>query len=138
MANDNDNTISKFDRLYGGLLGGNNLHTKPATIENTVFTGETETFIVQTIRDEKGDHLVIKFMDNDGIKRIICPPRVTDRIASQRESLTGKRRSITGKRLAQERKDRGELPGFMKGGVKKFMRGEGRDKDIQNSKGGSV
>lgn len=115
MATDNDNTISKFDRLYGGLVGGNNLKTTPSTVEHVTFTGEAETFVIQTVRDERGDHLVIKFMDNDGIKRIICPPRVTDRIASQREALTGKRRSITGKRLAQERKDRGEMPGFMKG-----------------------
>lgn len=114
MATDNDNTISKFDKLYGGLVGGNNLKTPPSTIEHVTFTGEAETFVIQTIRSDKGDYLVIKFMDNDGIKRLICPPKVTNRIASHRESLTGKRRSITGKRLAQERKDRGELPGFMR------------------------
>jgi hypothetical protein len=51
-------TIDKFDRAVGGLLAGNNLHTKATTIEEIdKITGQAETFIVQTIRDEDGDHV---------------------------------------------------------------------------------
>jgi hypothetical protein len=109
-----ENTLSKFDRTLAGLQGGNNLPTKPTTIEHITFTGEAETFVVQTIRDEKGDHIVIKFIDKDGVKRIICPPRVSNTIAAQRDALTKSRRRINGKTAAQARKDRGELPGFMR------------------------
>src|SRR5262249_39961043 len=45
-------TIKKFDRQYGSLLEGNSLHTKPATIKEVDFYGESETFVVQTIRAE--------------------------------------------------------------------------------------
>jgi hypothetical protein len=116
MNNDsnNENTLSKFDRAVAGLQGGNQLRTKPTTIEHTHMTGEAETFIVQTIRDEKGDHIIIKFVDKEGVKRIVCPPRVSNTIAAQRDALTTRRRSITGKATAQARKDRGELPGFMR------------------------
>ena len=112
---DNDHTLSKFDRVYAGLLGGNSLTTKPATIEEVQnVTGETETYIIQTVRDEKGDHVVVKFLDKQGPMRIILPPRVCNLIAVQRDRLTAKRRSIASKAVATARMERGEMPGFMK------------------------
>jgi hypothetical protein len=39
---------------------------------------------------------------------------VTAVIKSQERSLTSRRRSISSKATAKARKDRGELPGFMK------------------------
>jgi hypothetical protein len=111
---ENDHTISKFDKQYSGLQGGNNLETKPTTIENAAMTGETETFIIQTIRDEKGDNIVIKFVDKDGVKRLILPPKVSQAIQRQKDALTARSRSIASKAVAKARMDRGELPGFMK------------------------
>lgn len=108
-------TLSKHDRVYAGLLGGNNLQTKATTIETVQkVTGETETFIVQTIRDERGDNIVLKFIDKEGVKRLILPPRVADTILRQRDSLTTRGRSLSSKATAQARKDRGELPGFLR------------------------
>ena len=106
-------TVNKFDRAYAGLQDGNGLSTKPTTIENVALTGETETFIVQTIRNEKGDHTIIKFVDKEGVKRLILPPRVVNTIVRQRDSLSTRARSNASKAVAQARSDRGELPAFM-------------------------
>lgn len=109
-------TISKHDRQYAGLLGGNNLQTKATTIEvvNNI-TGETETFIIQTIREEKkGDHIVLKFMDKDGVKRLILPPKVAATIERQHNSLSAKSRSLASKIVMRDRMARGEVLGFAK------------------------
>jgi hypothetical protein len=107
--------ISKFDRAFGGLMSGNGLPTKPTTIEIVErITGEAETYIVQTVRTEAGDNIVLKFVDKRGNMRLILPPKVANVIASQRDALTARRRSMASKMVAKNRMDRGELPGFMK------------------------
>jgi hypothetical protein len=73
--------------------------------------------VVETGRDDErgGDFIFIECVDETGVTRLALPPRVANVIAAQRDSLTTRRRSIAGKRLAKERKDRGELPGFLRG-----------------------
>src|SRR5438045_1706676 len=91
-------TIGKFDRAVGGLLAGNNIHTKPTTLEEVDrITGEAETFIIQTIRDEEGDHIVVKFVDKDGVKRLILSPKVANTIVRQRDALSARARSNSSK-----------------------------------------
>lgn len=124
-------TVSKFDRAFAGLQGGNNLQTKPTTIETVnSITGAAETFIVQTVRGEErkivtkglttetvvttGNFIVIKFLDKDGPMRLILPPRVADTIDRQARALTDRVRSNAAKAQAKERKARGEVPGFMR------------------------
>jgi hypothetical protein len=116
MSNDNQYaTISKFDRAVAGLQGGNNLAVKATTVEHTdPILGEAETFIVQTIRDQAGDHVIVKFVDKEGVKRLVLPPKVVSTIVRQRDALTARSRSNTAKATAKARKDRGEVPGFMK------------------------
>jgi len=46
--------------------------------------------------------------------RLVIPPKVADAIARQREALTTKVRRKVGREIAAARKERGELPGFMK------------------------
>lgn len=124
-------TISKFDRAFGGLQGGNNLPTKPTTIEYVEpITGDAETFIVQTIRAEYkveirkgwdiktetriGDFIVIKVVEKDGTKRIILPPKVSDTIARQSEALSKKNRKNLAKQKMRERMANGWKPNFQK------------------------
>lgn len=111
---DSDHTIGKFDRIVAGLQGGNNLQVKATTIEHVAFTGEAETFVVQTIRNEDGDHVIVKFIDKQGVVRLVLPPRVANTISRHRDTLTSRSRSITSKATARERMARGELPGFMR------------------------
>lgn len=111
-----DNTIGKFDRIRGGLQGVA-LFTKPSTIKNVQnITGKSETFVVETARYDElgGDFIFVELVDENGVVRIVLPPRVANIISSQKDSLTTRRRSRAGKLVAQARKDRGELPGFMK------------------------
>jgi len=122
--NNNDNTVSKYDRVRGGLEGVA-LFTKPSTVKNTqIITGKSETFVIETARHaELGDTIFVECMDDAGVTRLALPPKVANAIASQRESLTSRRRSILSKENARARKERGELPGFMsnpgRGGRKK-------------------
>ena len=108
------NIVSKYDRIRGGLHGVA-LFTKPTTIRIVqAITGQAETFVVETARHEFGDTIFIECVDVDGVVRLALPPKVAVAIASQCAALTKRRRSIAGKRNAQDRKDKGLLPGFMK------------------------
>jgi hypothetical protein len=108
-------TISKYDRIYGGLHNVC-LSTKPSTIKNVqTITGKSETFVVQTLRHaELGDFIFIEMMDESGVTRIALPPKVCSALAGQRESLTKRSRSNASRRAMQARKDAGEVIGFQK------------------------
>jgi hypothetical protein len=109
------NSVTKYDRLRGGLEGVA-LFTKPSTVRNIeTITGRAETFMVETGRHENGDYIFVECTDETGTTRLCLPPRVSNLIASHRDALTARRRSIASKATARARKDRGELPGFMKG-----------------------
>jgi hypothetical protein len=124
-------TISKFDRMYGGLVGGNNLKTNASTILYVnPLTGESETFVIQTVRGEEkrtvtkglevqtviasGNFVVITHVDKDGTHRLILPPKVSDTIARQSGSLVDRARSNAAKAQAKIRKLAGVVPGFMR------------------------
>ena len=103
-----DYTIPKFDRDCAGLLGGNNLTTKATTVEHIGFAGAAETFIVQTVRDQKGDYVLLKYNEGDALRKVILPPRVCSTIARHRDTLTAQSRRNAGRAQAKARKDRGE------------------------------
>lgn len=106
-----------YDRMLSGFHGlPDVVQVRPTTIRAVApMIGASQTFIVQTIRQhEKGDYIFLEVVEPGGTVRIALPPAVANAIARQRESLTARVRSKTAKRVAQDRKDRGELPGFMK------------------------
>jgi hypothetical protein len=106
-----------FDRLLGSLHGLPDVaHTRPATVRViTPLLGNSETFIVQTYRQaEQGDTIFLERSNRDGSLRIAIPAKVADVIARQRDALAAKARSRAAKRVAQERKDRGETPAFLR------------------------
>ncbi|HKD74364.1 MAG TPA: hypothetical protein VKB76_02670 [Ktedonobacterales bacterium] len=110
-----DQTISKFDRIRGGMQDVA-LFTKPTTIQNIEsITGKSETFIVETCRfEDKGDFIFLQVIDETGVTRVVLPPKVVAAIDSHGDRLTSRRRSAAAKRTARERMDRGEVPGFMR------------------------
>lgn len=108
----------EFDLTIGSLEGRPDVvHTKPTTIRATLpVVGKAQTFIIQTWREtERGDTILMEYVDGRGSRRIVIPPAVAEAIARQRDALTDKSRSKAAKRVAQERKDRGEVPGFLRG-----------------------
>jgi hypothetical protein len=110
-----------FDRQIGALHGLPDVLYTKSSVVNTVteMVGDAQTFTVQTYRQpEIGDTIFLQCVNKNGTIRIALPALVANAIARQREALTSRSRSRRAKAVAQARKDRGELPGFMKGRVK--------------------
>jgi hypothetical protein len=97
-------TLTKFDLAYGRAQDVG-ISTKASTVKYVQpITGKTETFIVQTFRHpDLGDTVFIERIDEDGVVRIVVPPKVASLIISQRDSLTKTNRSRTSKRVMRER-----------------------------------
>jgi hypothetical protein len=118
----NDETSNKmpdnFDRLLGALHGLPDVVSTRESVLRVVpplGVGGSQTFIVQTYRQkDQGDTIFLECVDQSGTVRIVLPEKVAAVIARQRDQLSAKSRSKSAKLVAQDRKDRGELPGFMK------------------------
>jgi hypothetical protein len=110
-----DETINKYDRLYGALHDVA-LFTKPTTIKIVQpLTGRTETFVIQTARHrDNGDYIFVECMDESGVVRQALPPKVSNAIASQARALTKRRRSISSRATMRARVEAGEVIGFKK------------------------
>ena len=126
-------TLSKFSRTVAGLQGGNNLSTKPTTLEHTSEIGEQETYTVQTIRHEykvmvtnrktgervvqtrTGDSIILKTSEGpDKTVWLVLPPKVTDAIANHRTALGKRSRTLASKNAMRERMANGYIPNFGK------------------------
>jgi hypothetical protein len=62
----------------------------------------------------QGDAIFLETISGEGSLHLVIPPTGVDGIARQRDSLTTKERCKVGRASAEARKQRGELPGFMK------------------------
>jgi hypothetical protein len=77
--------------------------------------GGTQLYVVQTYRQkEQGDTIFLEHVSETGTVRLVIPPKVSAVIARLREQLTAKTRSKAAKALAVSRKERGEVPAFLK------------------------
>ena len=117
MSEDTAKAFDTYDRQIGALKGlPDVIEVKPSTVRVSIpLLGLSQTVIVQTIRQRAvGDHIFLETVSRDGAIRIVLPPQVADTIARQRDALTAKSRSKAARTLAQERKERGELPAFLK------------------------
>lgn len=115
--NKNNPTLSFFDRAIGSLHGIPDVVTTKATTLRVVptFGVGSHTYIVQTFRQrEVGDTVFLEITSEQGATRIVIPSAVADVIARQRDQLTAKSRSRAAKRNADDRKERGIKPGFMR------------------------
>lgn len=111
-------TLSEFDRMKGSLHGlPDVITTKQSTLDiNQPFGFGNKTWILQTYRQaNRGDTIFLQSIDQEGSMQLVIPPVISDAIARQRDSLTGKSRSRASKRVAADRKAQGHQPGFMKG-----------------------
>lgn len=108
-----------FDRIIGQLHGLPEVrNTRPSTVTTVLpILGNSQTFVVQTYRDDRGDTIFLQMVDAEGRARIVIPPAVASAIARQRDSLTATGRSARSRAAARDRIARGERP---------FARKEGR------------
>jgi len=108
-------TVSKYDRIRGGLHNVA-LFTKPSTIKNVqAITGKSETYVVETARyEDQGDTIFIEALDENGLTRLALPPKVANAIAAQRDALTRRRRSMVSRAVMKARIAAGEAIGFQR------------------------
>ena len=110
--------VDIFDRAIGVLDGLPDVaHSKVAVkrVIPLLGVGGTQLYVVQTYRQrEQGDTIFLEHVSETGTVRLVLPPLVSAVIARQREQLTAKTRSNAAKAVAQARKERGEVPAFLK------------------------
>lgn len=117
MSDESGNMPDLYDRLLGGMHGlPDVVQTKPTTLRYVEpVIGRTVTHIVQTIRQrDLGDHIFLEIVSGAGTMRVVIPPNVADAIARQREAVVTMSRRKAARAVAQDRKDRGEVPAFTK------------------------
>src|SRR2546427_7065455 len=107
-----------FDRTIGLLHGLPDVTLVKTSVTRVVppfGVGGTQLYVVQTYRQrEQGDTIFLEHVSETGTVRLVIPPQVAAVIARQRDQLTAKTRSKAAKAIAQERKERGEIPAFLK------------------------
>lgn len=110
-------TLSYFDRAIGSLHGLPDVVSTKATTLRVVPTFGLGTYLyaVQTFRQRDiGDTIFLEHVSEHGTVRLVIPPQVADVIARQRDQLTSKVRRRAGIRIAEERKEKGLKPAFLK------------------------
>ena len=110
--------VDPFDRTIGVVHGLPDVTLTKTSVTRVVppfGVGGTQLYVVQTYRQkEQGDTIFMEHVSETGTIRLVIPPRVSTVIARQREQLTAKTRSKAAKAVAQERKERGEVPAFLR------------------------
>jgi hypothetical protein len=110
--------VDPFDRTIGALHGLPDVTSTKTSVTRVVppfGVGGTQLYVVQTYRQkEQGDTIFLEHVSETGTVRLVIPPQVSAVIARQREQLTAKTRSRAAKAAAQDRKQRGEIPAFLK------------------------
>jgi len=110
--------VDAFDRTIGllhGLPDNTIVKTSVTRVVPPFGVGGTQLYVVQTYRQkEQGDTIFLEHVSETGTVRLVIPPQVSAVIARQREQLTAKTRSKAAKAVAQGRKERGEIPAFLR------------------------
>jgi hypothetical protein len=100
-----------FDRILAQVIGlPPGVHTKPSLVQAIDFYGHSSQFTVQTIRTEDGDYVFITTMSAGKAERYVLPPKVSETIARQRDTMSTKVRSKIGKERAEQLRAEGKLP----------------------------
>jgi hypothetical protein len=116
--------VDPFDRTIGILHGLPDVTLTKTSVTRVVppfGVGGTQLYVVQTYRQrEQGDTIFLEHVSETGTVRLVIPPQVAAVIA--RDQLTAKTRSKAAKAVAQGRKERGEIPAFLKSKRKRTSR----------------
>ena len=110
--------VDAFDRTIGilhGLPDVTEVKTSVTRVVPPFGVGGTQLYVVQTYcQREQGDTIFLEHVSETGTVRLVIPPQVSAVIARQREQLTAKTRCKAAKAVAAQRKERGDIPGFLK------------------------
>jgi hypothetical protein len=101
-----------FSRTQRQLRDNPGALSSASTINATDFYGNTETWVVETFRQEDGRELVfIQRNSSTGGERWVLPVEVTAALARHRDQLAARVRRRAGHRLVAQRKERGDVLG---------------------------
>jgi hypothetical protein len=102
-----------FDRMLAALSGlPDGAQTQPTIVQSQDFYGNVTSFMVQTVRWEKGNALFITQVNAQGSQRYVLPPEVCRIISRQADAITHTLRRRHGQRLAEVAKKAGRTPTF--------------------------
>lgn len=109
--------LDEFDRAVELLRGLPDCVEVETTLHlSEPLTGrKATTYIVRRYRrSQEGDTLFLTVIQGDEAKRIVLPPKVMAALTRQDAALSTKLRRKNGRRLAEERKQAGIVPAFLK------------------------
>lgn len=108
---------TRFERMLASMKE-NQAAVKTQAVTKSVVppmgVGGTQTFIIQSARLEGKDTVFLQVFGNDVKVQLVLPPEVTRTMARQRDSLTNQTRKRAAQASAQERKDAGIEPAFLR------------------------
>ena len=80
----------------------------PAIVQTQTFLGNAETWTVQTIRhSDLGEAVFIQRIHSSGSMQLALPPKVTEAIARQRDSISAKNRRRGARRAVETKRELG-------------------------------
>ena len=95
-----------FDRALSLVEMPDVLASKPSIVQAiNALLGHSATFQVQTAKNEDGFTVFITIVDEQGLNRIVLPPKVTATISRQRQSLIDRSRRKPRPRLNREERE---------------------------------
>lgn len=94
----------ELDRLRSNPAG---VETRRSSIEVKDLLGNTETWIIHTIRTEKGETVFIQRVGAEGGSRFFLPTAVTSAIAAQRQQVTTKNRRRGARQAVETKREKG-------------------------------
>lgn len=102
-----------FDRTLAGLSGHpDGAQTAPAMVQSQDYYGNVTSYMVQSVRWEKGVSVFVTQVSASGSARYVLPPEVSRIIARQAVAITYQLRRKQGKRLAEAARAEGRRPSF--------------------------
>ena len=102
-----------FDRQLAALVDlPDGAQTLPSMVQSQDYYGNVTTFMVQTVRWDKGNSVFVTLVNAQGSQRFVLPPDVTKLIARQADAITHKLRRQHGVRLAEVAKKAGRTATF--------------------------
>lgn len=102
-----------FDLTLARLTGHpDGAQTHPSMVQSQDYYGNVTSFMVQTVRWEKGNTVFVTQVSATGSLRYVLPPEVTRIISRQGDAITLTLRRKHGKRLAEQAKAEGRQVTF--------------------------
>jgi hypothetical protein len=88
-----------YDRVIGTIDGLPDVRkARPSTVVSTTpLLGRSQTYVVQTYKDEEGFFGFVQMVDAEGRARLVLPPKVMAALYRQRDALIRAGRSSRGR-----------------------------------------